>query len=565
MNTLALFFKKTQVAVIGIFFALLMLAGALAFHEVHAQTATGNVTGDLWSSTIGRISLNCQTGGATGQSVCGSGSSGVNYGVNVVPNTTTQTGAFSGYAWSAYVGWVSFNAADVGACGSGSSAGAPATIDFTNGAVTGWIRAISGSSASGWDGCISLSGTGYGVSYNSSLATNNLTGFAWGDVNAGWVGFTGATLTLSSSHVDLKANGSDSLNLPPYGGAVVLTWVGTNIASTSCNATGDWSGSKTPSAGGTEPSITLPVNTTSTAVSYSYTLSCIGTNASTVSDTVIVTVAPGGGSGNAPFLSLKANNVPAGALSSPGVVSVFPGDTVNFQWETVHIQPNSCVGQISTNAMDLNWTTGNLDSTDTSTTTGPHTYSISSVTANPTDRTYSMHGCLDFTNNVVPDQAITIHILPPPTCKVVTSAGISSAVITVPSAGLVNKSVAFGIKWLNTKGFFPATLSLPGLGGAGAPTVHITNQNISLPTSSATVTVSSTAITAPMTIPITITGTPSTGAPASSCIAGTITLVAPGSCNDACADPSSYGGPQCVYNAQHPRGCATKKAPWEEF
>ena len=166
MYTLS-FFKKTW-AVIATALVVTLCVSMFLLKNAQAQTSSGNVTGDMWSSTMGRISLNCKTGGATGQNICATSS----YGLNVVPNTSTQTGAISGYAWGTYIGWVSFNPSDVTSCGTG----APATINFTTGAFSGWARALVGTTASGWDGCISLSGSGYGVTYNSSSATNNITG-----------------------------------------------------------------------------------------------------------------------------------------------------------------------------------------------------------------------------------------------------------------------------------------------------------------------------------------------------------------------------------------------------
>jgi len=67
--------------------------------------------------------------------------------------------------------------------------------------VVGWARACAGTlpgdcstmepRTDGWDGWISLSGTGYGVTYTSS--TGAFGGYAWGDVNVGWVDFSGVS------------------------------------------------------------------------------------------------------------------------------------------------------------------------------------------------------------------------------------------------------------------------------------------------------------------------------------------------------------------------------------
>jgi hypothetical protein len=59
--------------------------------------------------------------------------SAVNYGVNI-PLTD---GNLSGYAWSEYYGWISFNAADLAGCPGGTC-----TATRTGAAITGWARFI---------------------------------------------------------------------------------------------------------------------------------------------------------------------------------------------------------------------------------------------------------------------------------------------------------------------------------------------------------------------------------------------------------------------------------------
>jgi hypothetical protein len=93
------------------------------------------------------------------------------------------SGQVSGYAWSDNVGWVSANPADLAGCPS-----APCTATVSAGGMSGWLRVISGSTAQsgGWDGFISLNGSGYGVTKSGT----NYGGFAWGDINVGWVDMT---------------------------------------------------------------------------------------------------------------------------------------------------------------------------------------------------------------------------------------------------------------------------------------------------------------------------------------------------------------------------------------
>ncbi len=111
---------------------------------VCAPPAAGSAAvlhGYAWSSTIGWVSMNCaESPGAT------------DYRVSI----NNSTGAFSGYAWSSNVGWIGFNSADVAACG------AQAVLNTTTNVVTGWARVLSGTVASGADGCINLGNTSHG-------------------------------------------------------------------------------------------------------------------------------------------------------------------------------------------------------------------------------------------------------------------------------------------------------------------------------------------------------------------------------------------------------------------
>ena len=95
------------------------------------------------------------------------------------------------------MGWVS--ASDISGCA------ASATSELQSDSWTGWIRAIAGGSAQsgGWDGCISLSGTGYGVVLDTATGSfkpcdSSTQSCAWEgntDVGAaviGWVDFSNA-------------------------------------------------------------------------------------------------------------------------------------------------------------------------------------------------------------------------------------------------------------------------------------------------------------------------------------------------------------------------------------
>ncbi len=144
------------------------------------------ITGWAWSSAspgVGWISF-----------------SGPGYGVF----EDTTTGAFSGYAWSSNIGWISFAASD-------ATHPAP-NIASGTGKITGWVRACAAFAnknacsgaldpkSGGWDGWIALSGvaadgSSYGIVQNAACAW---TGYAWGSDAIGAINVSGSTADGSS-------------------------------------------------------------------------------------------------------------------------------------------------------------------------------------------------------------------------------------------------------------------------------------------------------------------------------------------------------------------------------
>jgi hypothetical protein len=170
------------------------------------------ITGWLWSDTIGWVSANCSN-----TSTCGT----VNYGLTI----DSATGVLSGYAWSDNVGWVSANSSDLAGCPT-----APCTASITGNNVFGWLKVVAGGGAQsgGWDGFISLSGSGYGVTYSSGGVFG---GFGWGDTNVGWVSFALANSTFNACTPQTVYTCKD-----PDAGGVYRTVVQT-ITDASCNPT----------------------------------------------------------------------------------------------------------------------------------------------------------------------------------------------------------------------------------------------------------------------------------------------------------------------------------------
>lgn len=153
-----------EVGIAALLFSVLFVLTLFKPEAAESQGSPGPLTGYAWSDTIGWISLD------------GSG-----YGF-----TLASDGSLTGYAWSDNIGWISANASDLVGCPA-----SPCTAKIQNGAFSGWLKALSGGTAQsgGWDGFISLSGSGYGVTKTASAVN----GYAWGDVNVGWIDFDAAT------------------------------------------------------------------------------------------------------------------------------------------------------------------------------------------------------------------------------------------------------------------------------------------------------------------------------------------------------------------------------------
>lgn len=133
----------------------------------------------------------------------------INYGVNL--NRTT--GNFEGNGYAEYGGWVKFNPSGPfpsgpGTVASGAKVDPVCLADVTKTCkVTGWIRFIAAKDEDtntagwqGWDGWVSLSGTGYGLELDKP-DTNGVRKFiaggdhyAWGSWIVGWVDFSNASV-----------------------------------------------------------------------------------------------------------------------------------------------------------------------------------------------------------------------------------------------------------------------------------------------------------------------------------------------------------------------------------
>jgi hypothetical protein len=247
---------------------------------VGADVANPNLSGWAWSSNIGWISFN-----ASNQN------DSKHYGVNFDTNSST----FTGHAWSPNIGWISFDQL-TGFPTSGADSMSDTSADSSTGnfPLYGWARALA--YGDGWDGWISLSGTGYGITFDGTY----FDGYAWGDSVLGWIDFSppcpniecGVRISDYGNIVfDIKSGGQSLANKTdvPYLTAPTYEWTITDSPSANCSL------SKT-SAGGTAFSTINNIASTGSTVgnsltnaAYNFQLACTNPN---VTKEVSFTVAP---------------------------------------------------------------------------------------------------------------------------------------------------------------------------------------------------------------------------------------------------------------------------------
>jgi hypothetical protein len=238
-----------------------------------------NMLGYAWSSTIGWLSFSCNNDNS-----CGT----VDYGVNY----DSSTGDIAGYAWSPNVGWVQFGGLSGFPTGSGTS---PLNAKISGSNMMGWAKALSAEDA-GWDGWISLNGTGYGVTKIGAA----LSGFSWASSVIGWLSFDGVTVDDSGSTFDAKVNGTSvngSASVAGNSTVSLVATLGTLPSGTTCSISKTSSGgtalSPLPSASSTV-SWTITTAALSGPAAYSYALTCDNhagySNTKTVSFSVLLAV-----------------------------------------------------------------------------------------------------------------------------------------------------------------------------------------------------------------------------------------------------------------------------------
>lgn len=232
---------------------------------VHAQTAGVSLNGYAWSDNIGWIQM---------------------YSVVVGSDASTLTG----YGWSDNIGWVSFNASQLSGCPSGTC-----NARIVGGALRGWARACAGTVAGtctgasrtdGWDGWISLSGTGYGPSLPALQTSGLFTGYAWGSDVVGWIDFSGVSVGAQVSPTTALTITANPTRVRT-GGTTTLTWNVTGMSF--CGISG---------SDGSEPALTTAANATTGSHNATatvnqatvYTLTCTDAAANTYRGRVSVSI-----------------------------------------------------------------------------------------------------------------------------------------------------------------------------------------------------------------------------------------------------------------------------------
>lgn len=192
-----------------VLFFILALSVFVFSSSQNVKAGTQDVTGWLWSSNTGWVSMNC-----INTNSCG----GVSYGV-----TQSNSGDWSGYGWSNNIGWLKFNTGcptNYGQCNtkltaSGLSGWARFCAGTVNGDCTGADR------ADGWDGWVSLSYANdnnltsidlqpgspgiapYNYGPTQDPSTGAVTGFAWGSEVVGWLNFYNVFAPINTTNGNL--------------------------------------------------------------------------------------------------------------------------------------------------------------------------------------------------------------------------------------------------------------------------------------------------------------------------------------------------------------------------
>ncbi|TAK58011.1 hypothetical protein EPO17_00500 [Patescibacteria group bacterium] len=200
----------------GFLIVLIFFVSAVAFYhtsQVRAQGDVGTLSGYLWSSNIGWVSMNSSND---------SGSAGL-YGVAVQATGADGFRPVVGYGWSPNIGWIKFGGLSGFPVVSGGSGTVSANARFNSNHIEGWARACAGTiipdctgntRIDGWDGWIALSGSTHPVIGTTDDSGNTwFRGFSWGSDVVGWLDWErviGTNMNLAGPQVNLSLSETDS-------------------------------------------------------------------------------------------------------------------------------------------------------------------------------------------------------------------------------------------------------------------------------------------------------------------------------------------------------------------
>jgi hypothetical protein len=140
----------------------------------------------------------------------------ISYGVKI----PSGNGLLSGYAWSEYYGWVSFNESDLNGCPSGAC-----NARREGNLIKGWARITAipagGANAGGWSGWIKLASDSADTqSYGLDIAKMDGTGanptYAWSD-ELGWIDFSRVSLVAPKTLKVCQAGCNSNIEVSSLG------------------------------------------------------------------------------------------------------------------------------------------------------------------------------------------------------------------------------------------------------------------------------------------------------------------------------------------------------------
>lgn len=206
---------------------------------IKASAALHNVDGWAWSENIGWISFNSSNCDADDNSksdnpVAAEGCPDPGtyippYGVNIDVNEL-----FSGYAWSANIGWISFCSENGPNCSSDDLNGCPdvdplnckVSLKEDTGEVIGWAKALAGEDdpLDGWDGWIHFKdydskGVNTGEIPDQIPNPCGWSGYAWGEEVIGWINFGNVAIPYSVNGTDFNSCKRPIFTLSSSGGS----------------------------------------------------------------------------------------------------------------------------------------------------------------------------------------------------------------------------------------------------------------------------------------------------------------------------------------------------------